>query len=440
MIHKYIKLLFVIFSLVKFISVDAQVKYHKISNLPFPDKTVSVGTIKRCPFNDTIIYVGGFEDYSHGYLAVVGIKQLRKPSLLKFFYGDKDDSLSVKDIFFKDKTMYTIGKYGIHIFDISNPALPVLKNRIRTVKKGTSTIKPFGDATLAVIGNNLYIGGFNFYSIDISDVNNATYKDELGYAGINSGTIQVINNNTLVAGDGYDILKIDVSNPSDIKKKSLIKGGDSYGQVYNPSTGVLYGIKGEFIGTKTALIAKNVVTEARLDSVHISEITTVGSSAMNQPIFKNDTLYVNRGDDIFVFDVKNINNIKYLYNIIGLPIMYGDYKLADGNLVFIAEETKGFSIYSISSSTGLNVTSVDDEILSEMENKINIYPNPSNGEFYVVVNISHVFPIQYSIFYLSGEILKTGLLNEKENKIHFQSSKGLYLMRFGDKSYKIFIE
>lgn len=389
------KFLFSLSLIFTIILVEAQTKrYVKIANIKIPSKDAP-SVIKRCPFNDTIFYIGSNADYDSGYFAVVGTKMLRKPKLLKFFYGEKDDSVKVEDIFFIDKTMYTIGDNGIHVFDITNPANPVLTSTIKRFKKGNITRKINGQA-FAISGTTLYLSRGYFYSVDISNPNAATENDFLSYSGVDYHNMVLVDDNTVITSDGLRIIKVDVTNKMDVTKSTFITGGDANGVAYDSKTGVLYGIKGEFIGNATALIAKNVASGVRLDSIHSRELSTTTSMPMFNPRLKNDTLYVDQGDEILLFDVKTPSDIKFLQRINGFHYTSQRKFAENGNVAYVINAISGFDVYALTSTLGIDLTSINEtETILEKRNFFTIYPNPTTGILHIKPNSeSNIFSIK----------------------------------------------
>lgn len=418
------------------IFAQAQTKrYVKIANIKIPSKNFP-SVIKRCPFNDTIFYIGSNADYDSGYFAVVGTKMLRKPKLLKFYYGEKDDSVKVEDIFFIDKTMYTIGDKGIHVFDITDPANPVLTSAIKRFKKGTITKKINGQA-FAISGTTLYLSGGYFYSVDISNPNAATENDFLSYAGVNYNNMVLVDENTIITSDGLKIIKIDVTNKMDVIKSTFITGGDANGVAYDSKTGVLYGIKGEFIGNATALIAKNVASGVRLDSIHSKELSTTTSSPMYNPRFKNDTLYIEQGDEILLFDVKTPSDIKFLQRINGFHYTSQKKFAENGNVVYVINALSGFDVYAVSSTLGLNTTITELIDIQQIKPFV-IYPNPAKGEIVIESNINT--PTLYQIFSIEGKKLYSGNINYGKNILNDPLSAGVYFIKTGNLNQKLIIE
>jgi polyhydroxybutyrate depolymerase len=74
----------------------------------------------------------------------------------------------------------------------------------------------------------------------------------------------------------------------------------------------------------------------------------------------------------------------------------------------------------------LNGKSCPSNAIDEMELKVKVYPNPSNGD----VKISNGIPVNYSIFNIHGKVVMTGQTNEKIDIEHFDC--GVYYIQIDD--------
>jgi len=69
---------------------------------------------------------------------------------------------------------------------------------------------------------------------------------------------------------------------------------------------------------------------------------------------------------------------------------------------------------------------------------ITIYPNPSNGIFYI--NSKNKSQKNYEIYDITGRIVKKGILNNSVNKINLENVKsGNYLIKIGNKTFKLIL-
>lgn len=71
------------------------------------------------------------------------------------------------------------------------------------------------------------------------------------------------------------------------------------------------------------------------------------------------------------------------------------------------------------------------EINSKSSNQIlNIYPNPADDKFHIIVNNKNVNPIEISIFDVSGRNMKKLIINSQDNPIIISDlNKGVYYIK-----------
>jgi hypothetical protein len=85
-----------------------------------------------------------------------------------------------------------------------------------------------------------------------------------------------------------------------------------------------------------------------------------------------------------------------------------------------------------------NVNIKGDNILSNnllQANKLKIYPNPNNGAFSIISNYEK---LNYTVYNLVGEKIKTGNLNYRINNIYIPALKaGVYLIVFKNRDTTI---
>lgn len=78
------------------------------------------------------------------------------------------------------------------------------------------------------------------------------------------------------------------------------------------------------------------------------------------------------------------------------------------------------------------VLSADPVSLTNILSEINVYPNPTNGKFFVETNQKE--QMSYSIFDISGRIIETGLLNYNRTELNIKSGAGIYFIRLNNSS------
>ena len=78
------------------------------------------------------------------------------------------------------------------------------------------------------------------------------------------------------------------------------------------------------------------------------------------------------------------------------------------------------------------VLSADPVYLTNVKSEIIIYPNPTNGKFFV--ELTQKEQMSYSIVDMSGRIIETGLLNNNRTELNIKSGSGIYFIRLNNSS------
>ncbi len=77
-----------------------------------------------------------------------------------------------------------------------------------------------------------------------------------------------------------------------------------------------------------------------------------------------------------------------------------------------------------------------ENIKEQTKSDIRVYPNPSNGIFYI--NSKNKSQKKYEIYDITGRIVKKGILNNSINKINLENVKnGNYLIKINNKTFKL---
>ena len=67
----------------------------------------------------------------------------------------------------------------------------------------------------------------------------------------------------------------------------------------------------------------------------------------------------------------------------------------------------------------------------EIKNKINVYPNPSNGVF--TVSFDNASSLQYEVYNVLGQNVMKGELTSSDNTVNLtESPNGIYILRLTD--------
>jgi hypothetical protein len=288
--------------------------------------------------------------------------------------GVQTDSFGVTDFVFRGTDVYAIGSKGLQIINVATHASPVLSKTIRTIKDGTGT-KSIGyfTASILVEGNHMHYGGFNYYYIDISNLNDPAKIAERSYSGINSGSIQRLSSTKVVVGDGYDLHTMDVSVSPTIGKTAVSKlYGDPQQMIYDEPRKVLFTA---FETSSQAFIySVDMNTNLVLDSFNYRQVNGFDPSGHSGMFLFKDTLYVGTSLGVALFDVSNPADLRFL----------GKLTTGGSNAVYVNDEylvtNDHYNLRFYRRGPASTTGAADQLELSTME----LFPNPAQGESWLV--------------------------------------------------------
>lgn len=411
-------------------SASAQFNYVKLGSVKFDTTNSLPSVIYKSPYKDTLVYVGS--NSTKGFLAVISIADPYKPKVLQYLSGLSTDTIRVRNMFFKDaNTLYTVGAKGVHVFTVSGNGLLTLNKRIASFTRGSTVLRPFSyNPAIAIVGNMMYLSDFSFYAVDISG-STAIETDNLSYTGVGTGDVIVVNNNTIIASDGYSILKIDVTNKADIKRTTIMGAGDANGHYYDAKSGNVFAALSNFLGSDSWLKIVNLSSGNTIDSLHDNSIKTTSMSLSN-PVLINDTLYMHNYNELLIFEASNHSNIQYRNTITNLPA--SGVSMADRKAIYHANASLGFSVFAKDSSV-FPTYAVEGKIVPRMFALHQNYPNPFNPTTTIRFGLPEASSVTLIIYDELGREIST-LVNDRLSAGNYdyqwnalRNSSGLYFCR-----------
>ena len=351
--------------------------YHAVASFSYSNDGLYAKVIKANPINPKIIYVGA-QNVGLSYKGFFDTYDISKSDSIKQMkrMGTLTDSFGVTDFVFRGSDIYAIGTKGLQIINASTPTNPFLSKNIKTIKDGTSTIGiGYMTASILIDGNRMHYGGFNYYLIDISNLNSFTKVAERSYPGINSGSIQRLGTNKVLVGDGYDLKVFDVSAAPTISSTTLSSlYGDPKQMLYDESKKILY--TSFETSSQSFVYSMDMTNNNKLDSFNYLSVAGFHPSSHSGLCLFKDTLYVGTSIGVALFDVSNRTKIRFI----------GKLSTGGSNAVYVDDE------YLISNDNynlrfyrrgPASVTSIHEQInLSTIE----LFPNPTQKSVYLILN------------------------------------------------------
>lgn len=368
--------------------------YHEVATFSYSAELLRAGTIKSNPDNPSIIYAASqnvnssFKGFFDTYDATDFTKITRTKRL-----GAGTDSFGVTDFVFRNNQVFAIGSKGLQIIDINNAKSPSLVRNINTFTDG-STTKGLGyfTASIFIEGNLMHYGGFNYLLFDISNLNNVTKIAERSYLGINSGSIQRLNNNTVIVGDGYDVITYNVANPQNIVKTTLnTLVGDPKDMLYVDDKKILFTTFSTT--TQNFVYTVNMTNNTKLDSFNYRSVAGLNPSGHSKMCLLKDTLYVGTSSGVVLLDISNPNNLKFL----GRLATGGTFGVFINEEVLVANDGNNLKFYRRGPAL---TTSINENLLLK---PYAMYPNPAKNLLNIHFN-SNITP-KITIYNTLGEMV-----------------------------------
>jgi hypothetical protein len=336
-------------------------------------------------------------------------------------FSSNVDSFGISDIVIEGNILYGIGSKGMHVFNISNPSNPLLTNVINTVANGSGTVNiGYSTASLLKVGSNMFTGGFNFHTVNISNLASPTRISGFSYIGINGMKLTPISNNRLLCGDGYDLIVVNHDNPSQLSSTKLSSlAGDPSGAFWLQSKNII--IATHETSTQEFIYVLNGTNYAKIDSINYAGITGFGSvSSHANPWVLNDTLYVATSNSVAAFRINSNNTLSYVNKLVngsGSSFVHMNTKYLISN--------NGLTL-KFYHKTSLLLGSQEENIKSEQ--LPSIFPMPASNYFTVKNNY-----IKYSNYVLlssEGKKIEEGIMDENSTTIHTDGLKpGIYFLK-----------
>ncbi|MFA6262325.1 MAG: T9SS type A sorting domain-containing protein [Bacteroidia bacterium] len=395
--------------------------YHPVATFSYSSEGLYAKVIKAHPSNPNIIYAGaqhvnlsykGFFD-TYDITLIDSVKRLKR-------MGIQTDSFGVTDFVFRGSDIYAIGSKGIQIINASTPANPVWTRKINTFKDGIAT-KNIGymTASLLIEGSKLHYSGSNYYLIDLSDLNNLTKIAEKSYSGINSGSVQRLSADKIIASDGYNVNIMDVSAAPTVTKTTLTAlFGDPDQMLYDAPNKILY--TASSTSSQAFVYSVNMNNNAQLDSFNYLQVPGFDPSGHSGLFLYKDTLYVGTSLGVALFDVTNPSNLRFLGKLstggTSAVFVNDDYLIANDN----------YNLRFYGRGPGA-VIGVDESIkLSTME----LFPNPAQQS--VCLLLSTAAAVQLELFDQLGKSVQTwgikSAASKHEVSLH-DIKPGIYFMQ-----------
>lgn len=421
MIYRNIKLLFATAIVLFFIEPTMAQLYHEVASFSYSAELLRAGTIKANPNNSGIIYAAAqnvnsnFKGFFDAYDATDFTKITRTKRL-----GAGTDSFGVTDFIYRNNQVYAIGSKGLQIIDISNASAPSLVRNIRTYIDGTTT-KNLGyfTASIFIEGNLMHYGGFNYLLLDIGNLNNITKVAERSYLGINSGSIQRFNNNTVIVGDGYDVITYNVSNPQSIVKTTLnALVGDPKDLLYVDDKKILFTTFSTT--TQNFIYSVNMTNNSKLDSFNYRSVAGLNPSGHGKMCLLKDTLYVGTSSGVVLLDVSNPSSLKFL----GRLATGGTFGVFINEEVLVANDGNNLKFYR----RGPAGTTTGNNSITAFK-PFAMYPNPANT--YLNFSFNKTNAANIYIFNLLGELVaQQSELSSNQVEMDISSLKpGKYIVK-----------
>lgn len=393
--------------------------YHQVASFSYSSELLTAGSIKPHPQNSKIIYAAAQNVNSSykGFFDTYEVDNSGNITRTKRL-GAGTDSFGVSDFVFKGNEVYAIGSKGLKIISITNPTSPQVTKSITTFMDGT-TPKNIGyfSASLLSDGSRLHVGGFNYYLIDMSNLNNPVKLGERSYLGINSASIQKLGANKVIVGDGYDAIIMDVTNPQSIVKTTLSSlSGSPEGLLYDESKNVLY--SANETTTQNFVYSINMGNLSKLDSFNYRSVSGFNPSSHGNMWLLKDTLYVGTSLGIAVFNVSNPSQLNFL----------GRLSTGGSNAVLVTEDflvtNDNYSLKFYKRGPA-PTTSISEIIYKPFD----IYPNPANDKINFRLTNSETANI--TLFDYSGKnILENTISPENGYQININEiPSGIYLLK-----------
>lgn len=319
--------------------------------------------------------------------------------------------------------IYVVGQYaylasnGLNIIDVSNPTAP---NSIGKLLTGVES------NDIEVVGDYAYLAdGDGFKIINVSDPANPILTGSLGFWP--SAKSVHISGSLAYVGVLWDGIKVvDISNPaSPVQVGTSILTPGTYGpnagwatDIYE-SDGKVYLTDGHFGMYVFELNGTN------LDS--IGEFTLAYASGV---YVENDEVYLADGK-FELLDASNVTNINVIESFTPPNGNPGSIHVL-GNYIFLGIDYYGLNILERGSIS----TSIDQ--LSENDvNSINVFPNPTSGEF--TVELMPAKQLSIKVCDVQGRIIFESVYDNVENgqKELVDISKfanGMYYIKLQDDS------
>ncbi|MFN4973283.1 MAG: T9SS type A sorting domain-containing protein [Bacteroidota bacterium] len=368
--------------------------YHEVASFSYSAELLRAGTIKSNPTNPGIIYAASQNVNSNfkGFFDTYDASDFTEITRTKRL-GAGVDSFGVTDFVFRNNQVYAIGSKGLQIIDITNPSTPSVVKNVKTYTDGSST-KNLGyfTASIFIQGNLMHYGGFNYVLLDIGDLNNVTKIAERSYTGINSGSIQKLDNNTVIVGDGYNVITYNVSNPQSIVKTTLSSlVGDPEDMLYDESTRVLFTTFST--STQNFVYSVDMTSNSKLDSFNYKSVAGLNPSSHGKMCLLNDTLYIGTSSGVVLLDVSNPADLRFL----GRLATGGTFGVFTNEEILVANDGNNLKFYRRGPATTTGYKSVT------ALKPYSMFPNPASS--HIQFNVAVAREQTIFIYNMLGEIV-----------------------------------
>jgi hypothetical protein len=357
------------------------------------------------------LFVGG-GDYSTGELRVFNIQNPESPALVQTMtYSDSN----VWDLLIDGTRLFVVGEDGLKIYDISNPESMTLLTTITQVMDG-GTSRAVNSWAIAKSGNTIFVesGWSGLISIDISDIYNPVFLDLMSHTGVTKDII-IYNTSTAFFIDGYNVYKLDISNPSNLSKTSLSVSGDPEYLLLHNNQIVLTsdGLSSDYI----IVVDPNSFTQqTEINVNNFAPYEDGYSSSLGGMFIYNDSLVVSASDGLLIC-APDYTPAEY--------IEYSGYGTGAEDIAFYSDHiyvTMG-SKMQIYKKHGTNA--INDIVAND---KYKVYPNPASD--FIVIESDKLNFESIEIIEITGKTLKKFKIPNSQFKIRVEDlPKGIYTIK-----------